>query len=422
MALALIARPQIVFLDELTQNLDPVGRRHTWEVVRQVRDSGVTVVLVTHDVEEAEQLCDRIALMDQGSIVAEGTPPALVEALGGEPVVRFTDPELDTRTLRDVPGAETVQRHGPEVHVTGSGPLLAHVGARLVDLGRPPLDLRIDHPSLEDRFIAHSQEAPPMTRSSPSQSRRRASRNGCGGRPGSPPSSSTSSCGNPASSWASWRSRPSPCSCWPGCSGRPRIPSSPVCGPASTTSSEYLAVVLANMGLVALPVHLASQQGLGVLRRYRGRAERGHPARQPRRAGATIRVASARSSCWPAGWCTGFPPDDPLAVIGWGLAGLACFVALGLALGTLMPSSRAANAIGNLVFVPMFLLGGGGPPRDVMTGPMQALSDVLPLSHIVGGLRHRGSGPPTTARLWWTVLVTVIAIAFAVRTARRRAV
>ena len=83
MALALIARPQIVFLDELTQNLDPVGRRHTWEVVRQVRDSGVTVVLVTHDVEEAEQLCDRIALMDQGSIVAEGTPPALVEALGG---------------------------------------------------------------------------------------------------------------------------------------------------------------------------------------------------------------------------------------------------------------------------------------------------------------------------------------------------
>ena len=75
--------------------------------------------------------------------------------------MRFTDPELDTRTLRDVPGAETVQRHGPEVHVTGSGPLLAHVGARLVDLGRPPLDLRIDHPSLEDRFIAHSQEARP---------------------------------------------------------------------------------------------------------------------------------------------------------------------------------------------------------------------------------------------------------------------
>ena len=87
-----------------------------------------------------------------------------------------------------------------------------------------------------------------------------------------------------------------------------------------------------------------------------------------------------------------------------------------------MPSSRAANAIGNLVFVPMFLLGGGGPPRDVMTGPMQALSDVLPLSHIVGGLRHSWLGATDDRALWWTVLVTVIAIAFAVRTARRRAV
>jgi ABC-2 type transport system ATP-binding protein len=157
-ALALVARPEVVFLDELTQNLDPVARRRTWEVVRRVRDAGTTVVLVTHDVEEAEQLCDRLVVLHRGRVVADGTPASIVESLGGAATVRFTDGELDVRTLRDLPGVQTVQRHGPEVHVTGSGPVLAHVGAHLVAAGRPPLDLRIERPSLEDRFVALTQE------------------------------------------------------------------------------------------------------------------------------------------------------------------------------------------------------------------------------------------------------------------------
>jgi ABC-2 type transport system ATP-binding protein len=157
-ALALVGRPQVVFLDELTQNLDPLGRRRTWEVVRQVRDSGTTVVLVTHDVEEAERLCDRIVVMHRGQVVASGTPAGIVEALGGRPTVKFTDTTLDARTLQAVPGVETIQRHGPEVHVTGSGAVLAHIGAHLVSLGRPPLDLRIERPSLEDRFVALTEE------------------------------------------------------------------------------------------------------------------------------------------------------------------------------------------------------------------------------------------------------------------------
>ncbi len=157
-ALALVARPEVVFLDELTQNLDPVARRRTWEVVRRVRDAGTTVVLVTHDVEEAEQVCDRLVVLHRGRVVADGTPESIVEAIGGGAVVRFTDCEIDVRTLRDLPGVQTVQRHGPEVHVTGSGPVLAHVGAHLVGAGRPPLDLRIERPSLEDRFVALTEE------------------------------------------------------------------------------------------------------------------------------------------------------------------------------------------------------------------------------------------------------------------------
>lgn len=157
-ALALVARPEVVFLDELTQNLDPVARRRTWEVVRRVRDAGTTVVLVTHDVEEAEQVCDRLVVLHRGRVVADGTPRSIVESLGGAATVRFTDGDLDVRTLRELPGVQSVQRHGPEVHVAGSGPVLAHVGAHLVAAGRPPLDLRIERPSLEDRFVALTEE------------------------------------------------------------------------------------------------------------------------------------------------------------------------------------------------------------------------------------------------------------------------
>jgi ABC-2 type transport system ATP-binding protein len=158
-ALALIGRPRLVFLDELTQNLDPVGRRRTWDVVRRIRDSGTTVVLVTHDVEEAERLCDRIVVLDRGRIVAEGTPASIVGAMGVPATVIFTDGDLDIRELRDLPGVATVQRHGPEIRVTGSGPVLAHVGAHLVAAGRPALDLRVQRPTLEECFVKLTQTA-----------------------------------------------------------------------------------------------------------------------------------------------------------------------------------------------------------------------------------------------------------------------
>jgi ABC-2 type transport system ATP-binding protein len=157
-ALALVGRPELVFLDELTQNLDPVGRRHTWDVIRRVRDGGTTVVLVTHDVEEAERLCDRIVVMSRGRVVADGTPAAIVDSLGGAATVRFTDADIDVRTLHTVPGVSRVQRHGPEVRVAGSGPLLAFVGAHLVDIGRPAIDLRVHRPSLEERFVQLTRE------------------------------------------------------------------------------------------------------------------------------------------------------------------------------------------------------------------------------------------------------------------------
>jgi ABC-2 type transport system ATP-binding protein len=156
-ALALVGQPELVFLDELTQNLDPVSRRHTWDVIRQIHHQGTTVVLVTHDVEEAERLCDRLVVLHRGRVVAAGTPAGIVDALGGRTTVRFRDGDVDVRTLRTIPGAHRVARRGPDVQVEGDGPLLAHVGAHLVEIGRPALDLRAHRPSLEDRFVALTQ-------------------------------------------------------------------------------------------------------------------------------------------------------------------------------------------------------------------------------------------------------------------------
>jgi ABC-2 type transport system permease protein len=185
----------------------------------------------------------------------------------------------------------------------------------------------------------------------------------------------------------------------------------------------YLGVVLAQMGLVALPVLVASRRELGVVRRYRASGVSAATLLTGDAAiGAVLATVAGALVVLVGGLIYGVPvPADPLATTAAFVAGLCCFVGLGIALGTLMPTSRAANAIGNLVFVPMFLLGGGGPPRDVMTEPMQALSDALPLTHVIGALREGWLGATDDPRaLWWSLLVTAVAVALAVRTARRR--
>ena len=185
----------------------------------------------------------------------------------------------------------------------------------------------------------------------------------------------------------------------------------------------YVGVVLASMGLVALPATLAQHRERGVLRRYRasgissGTLVASHIA-----LGAILGTVASALVLAVGAAIYGVPtPHDPVAAIAWFVAGLACFIAIGGALGMLMPSSRAASALGNLVFVPMFLLGGGGPPRDVMTEPMQRLSDVLPLSHIVGGLRLSWLGATDDPHtLLWPLLVAVVAVLVAVRASRNR--
>jgi ABC-2 type transport system ATP-binding protein len=153
-ALALVNEPEVVFLDELTQGLDPAARRVAWQLVRAVRDRGATVVLVTHYMDEAETLCDRIAVVNRGRVVALDTPQGLIDRYAGGVRVVFTTERADLDWLERVDGVRRVARHGPRVEVDGDGPVLALVAAELVGRGIVPPDLRSERPSLEDVFLA----------------------------------------------------------------------------------------------------------------------------------------------------------------------------------------------------------------------------------------------------------------------------
>ena len=158
-ALALVNKPRVVFLDEMTTGLDPAARRVAWDLIRSVRERGTTVVLVTHFMDEAEKLCDRVAIIDRGRVVAADSPQGLVTSLAGEVRVVFTAGQPDIAWLEKVPHVSGVLRNGPRVEVTGSGPVLATVAAALVQRGIVPPDLRLEQPSLEDVFLKLTQRS-----------------------------------------------------------------------------------------------------------------------------------------------------------------------------------------------------------------------------------------------------------------------
>jgi len=155
-ALALVNDPDVVFLDELTTGLDPQARRAMWELVRGMRDRGKTVFLTTHHMEEADRLCDRVAIMDHGKIVALDTPEELTRSLGIENRVVFTtDDGLELKLLQDLPVVTRVERAAERVVVYGQADgLVGGVVNALEDAGVRFGDLRTEQPSLEDVFLA----------------------------------------------------------------------------------------------------------------------------------------------------------------------------------------------------------------------------------------------------------------------------
>ena len=152
-ALALVNNPKVVFLDEMTTGLDPAARRVAWDLIRAIREKGATVVLVTHFMDEAENLCDRLAVVNHGRIIASGTPHGLITQYAPELRVIFTSEKPVLPWLKDVKGVKNVSVTGKRVEVTGSGPVLALTAVALAAHGIVPDDLRSVQPSLEDVFL-----------------------------------------------------------------------------------------------------------------------------------------------------------------------------------------------------------------------------------------------------------------------------
>ena len=157
LACALVGDPDLLFLDEPTTGLDPQGRRQLWDLIDEFKLAGRTILLTTHYMEEAEVLCDRVAIMDHGKVISQGTPRELIASIGVEHVVEFSagNTTLDLAGISRMPGVRDVRSENGSVSMQVTE-LHRAVPALLAELGRqgvPLTELRTHSATLEDVFV-----------------------------------------------------------------------------------------------------------------------------------------------------------------------------------------------------------------------------------------------------------------------------
>jgi ABC-2 type transport system ATP-binding protein len=160
-ACALVGDPELLFLDEPTTGLDPQARRQLWDIIRGFRNQGRTVLLTTHYMDEAERLCDRVAVVDHGRVIALGTPRELIASLGGEHVIEFAvapangQGPLDPATLVDLPAVRSARHEADNISLSVAEPHTAVPAllSRLQTTGYELTGLTTRHASLEDVFV-----------------------------------------------------------------------------------------------------------------------------------------------------------------------------------------------------------------------------------------------------------------------------
>lgn len=154
-ALALIGNPQVAILDELTTGLDPAARREVWGLLEDLKDTGVTLLLVSHFMEEAERLCDRVAVIDRGRVVATDTPEGLAAGVQADQRMSFLpSAPIELSALQQLPDVHSVTMAGDRMVVTGTDNVASAVIIALHSLGIAAQKLRVDQPSLDDAFVA----------------------------------------------------------------------------------------------------------------------------------------------------------------------------------------------------------------------------------------------------------------------------
>ena len=166
-ALALVGNPQIAILDELTTGLDPGARREAWDLIDGVRKRGVTIVLVTHFMDEAERLCDRLAMIHNGKIIALDTPEAVASKSGGKRLRFTTSMPVGDSVLLSIPGVMDVERKEKYITVNGTGDLAANVIYALLGAGVRVSDIEATGGNLDEAFISLSRENEKMRAGSP---------------------------------------------------------------------------------------------------------------------------------------------------------------------------------------------------------------------------------------------------------------
>lgn len=157
-ACAIVGNPELLFLDEPTTGLDPQSRRQLWDIIKSFRDAGKTVMLTTHYMDEAERLCDRVAVVDQGQVIALGTPNELIAKLGGQNIVEFTldgDPGLDASRFAHLPSVISARVQTGQYGLTIGEPHIALPALmnELQNTGATLATLNTRHATLEDVFV-----------------------------------------------------------------------------------------------------------------------------------------------------------------------------------------------------------------------------------------------------------------------------
>jgi ABC-2 type transport system ATP-binding protein len=162
MACSLVGDPDLLFLDEPTTGLDPQARRHLWDLIDQLRNAGRTIILTTHYMDEAEHLCDRVAIMDHGRIIALGTPQQLIASVGGDHIVKFAVTHsangnlLNADRLRDIPGvqAHRVDAGLHQLSVTELHTTVPRIFAVLEEMDLQASEFSTHSATLEDVFVS----------------------------------------------------------------------------------------------------------------------------------------------------------------------------------------------------------------------------------------------------------------------------
>lgn len=159
-ALALIGNPQVAILDELTTGLDPSARREVWSLLEDLRGTGVTLLLVSHFMEEAERLCDRVAVIDRGRVVALDSPANLAAGVQADQRMSFVPSgAVDTAALQHLPDVHQVSAQADRLVVAGTDNVASAVIIALHESGVAVRKLRVDQPNLDDAFLAITRNA-----------------------------------------------------------------------------------------------------------------------------------------------------------------------------------------------------------------------------------------------------------------------